>query len=148
MRRRRFFLILLVLASFGCQRHASTAEGHTEVLLTGAFEHAAKPAKGEAEIVRQGDRFELRLRRVQVASERPVHVYLVGTERAATTRSVVEAELKYDMEELKPGVAEQVIALPSEPDSKLRSVVLWDPEFSVNLAFAPLRPLGANAAAR
>jgi hypothetical protein len=136
-------VILVAAAGLAChrQRAESDAASTAEVLLTGAFEHAAKPAEGEAEIVRRGDDYELRLRRVRVASDRPVRVYLVGAERASTTRSVVEAELKYDMEDLKPGLAEQVIALPSEPDSALRSVVLWDPAFSVNLAFAALRRL-------
>ena len=143
--RGRFFrpvvsVILSAAASLGCQRQRTESNPQSaEVLLAGAFERAAKPAEGEAEIVRQDDRFELRLHRVRVASTRPVRVYLVGAERASTTRSVVEAELKYDMEELKPALAEQVIALPSEPDPALRSVVLWDSAFSVNLSFAALR---------
>jgi hypothetical protein len=117
------------------------------VLLAGGFEPAAKRAEGEAEIVRQGDSFELRLHHVRVASERPVRVYLVGAERASTTRSVGETELKYDMDQLHPNLAEQVIALPSEPDPALRSVVLWDPMFAVNLGFAALRRPSAGATA-
>ncbi len=150
MRSAALALCLAVSAALACQRQrtessgTSTAQSNAEVLLEGTFEHAAKPVEGKAEILRQGSRFELRLHGVGVASDRPLRVYLVGTERASTTRSVVVTELKYDMDELQPGVAEQVIALPSEPDPALRSVVLWDPVFAVNVGFAALhrRPAG------
>jgi hypothetical protein len=100
-----FVACLLPATDPACQRLrtesgvASTAEGGSVVLLLGGFE-PAKRAEGEAEIVRRDDRFELRLQLVRVASESPVRVYLVGAARASTTRSVVEAELKYDMEDV------------------------------------------------
>jgi hypothetical protein len=68
-----------------------------------------------------------------------VRVYLVGHERASSTRILDETEMKYDMGELERGVPEQRIELPSEPDPALRSVVLFYPSFGVNLAVAPLR---------
>jgi hypothetical protein len=132
------FACLLGTASLGCHRQKTEPQTET-ILLEGAFEQAAKPVEGQAQIVRRGDGFELRLRRVRVTSSRPVRVYLVGAERASTTRSVISAELKYDMDELHSNQTEQTIALPSEPDPALRSVVLWDPEYSVNLGFAALR---------
>jgi hypothetical protein len=42
------------------------------------------------------------------------------------------------MAALTPAVPEQLIDLPSEPDSALRSVVLWDPRYGANLASANL----------
>jgi len=138
----------LVSAS-ACRRDTSgpVAEDSSAptVVLAGEFERVAKSAQGRAEIVRRGDQFELRLRQVRVDSKRPVRVYLVGVDRAPTTRSVASAELKYDMATLDQTVAEQIIALPSEPDPRIRSVVLWEPTFYVNLAFAPLRPPGGEA---
>jgi len=117
------------------------------VLLQGTFESVAKPARGRAEIVRTGERYELHLYGARVDSQRPVRVYLVGVDRAPTTRSVADAELKYDMAELDQDAAHQIISLPSEPNPAIRSVVLWEPTFYVNLAFAPLDPPGSSAAA-
>ncbi len=114
------------------------------VLLRGAFAGVAKPARGRAEIVRTGERYELHLYGARVESKRPVRVYLVGVEQAPTTRSVIDAELKYDMAELDQDVDHQVIALPSEPNRRIRTVVMWEPTFYVNLAFAPLAPPGAS----
>ncbi len=133
-------------AAAGCRRESPPpAEQQVSgpvVLLRGVFVSVAKTAQGHAEIVRDGERFELRLRGVTIESKRPVRVYLVGAERASTTRSVFEARLQYDMAELEVGADPQIIALPSEPDPSLRSVVLWEPTFYVNLAYAPLTPPG------
>lgn len=123
----------------GPGRSTAVAQG---VYLAGDFQGTMKPARGRAEIVRRGPAFELKLRGVHVASNRPLRVYLVGDDRASTTRRIVESTLKYDMAELAPAAAEQVIVLPGEPDPSLRSVVLWDPLFAVNLAFAALHPVG------
>jgi len=111
-----------------------------QILLEGTFERVAKAAGGSARIVRRGDNYELRLNNVTVAQEGAVRVYLVGHERASSTRILGETEMKYDMAELDRSVSEQRIELPSEPDRALRSVVLWYPPFGVNLAVAPLRP--------
>jgi hypothetical protein len=116
------------------------------VLLQGTFESVAKPAQGRAEIVRTGERYELHLHGARVESQRPVRVYLVGVARAPTTRSVIDAELKYDMAELDQGATHQVIALPSAPDPAIRTVVMWEPTFYVNLAFASLAPPAPSAA--
>lgn len=108
------------------------------VLLAGEFAAAARGGRGRAEIVRQGNDYALRLVGVRIEAGGPVRVYLVGAERASTTRSVVEAEQKYDLAALDPRLDEQLIPLPSAPDPALRSVVLWEPRYGVNLAYAAL----------
>ncbi len=152
MRRVRLGQVGLVLAfgiagSPACQRDravraepeasATSAEART-VLLAGQFANGAKPASGNAQLVRRGDRYELVLQKVRVDSRRAVRVYLVGVERASTTRSVIETEQKYDLAELDQTTDEQVVPLPSEPAPELRSVVLWEPGYGVNLGYAPL----------
>jgi hypothetical protein len=111
-----------------------------QTMLTGSFERVSRAASGTANIVRHGNDYELRLNGVSVATEGVVHVYLVGHDDASSTRIVTETEMKYDMAELLRGVPEQRIALPSEPSPLLRSVVLFNPAFGVNLAVARLRP--------
>jgi|GEM_PF-5466953 hypothetical protein len=152
MRRARLYPIGLVLAfglagSPACQRDraapaepeaSATSAEATTVLLAGRFANGAKPASGEAQIVRRGDRYELVLRKVRVDSRRTVRVYLVGVERASTTRSVIETEQKYDMAELDQTTDQQIVPLPSEPAPELRSVVLWEPTYGVNLGYAAL----------
>jgi hypothetical protein len=110
------------------------------VLLAGDFERVSRATKGHAEILRRGEKFELVLTNVTVATDSLVRVYLVGHDRASSTFLVDETELKYDMATLEQGAARQVIELPSEPDARLRSVVLYIPAFGINLGFAPLRP--------
>jgi len=111
----------------------------SESFLTGDFVRVVKAVTGKAEIRHEGDEYWLVLRDVTLDAEGQIHVYLVGHEAARTTRAVTEAELKYDMGPLERGAAEQRIALPSRPDESLRSVVLFEVEFGVNLAVAPLR---------
>lgn len=111
-----------------------------ETTLEGRFERVARAVTGTASIVRRGADFELVLREVTVSQQGTVRVYLVGHDWASTTRILDETEMKYDMAELERGALEQRIALPSEPDPRLRSVVLFYPEFGVNIAVAPLRP--------
>lgn len=119
---------------------AAAAASWEETTLLGKFERVARAVTGTASIVRRGADFELVLQGVTVAQEGAVRVYLVGHDRASSTRILDETEMKYDMAELERGAQEQRIALPSEPDPQLRSVVLFYPEFGVNLAVAPLRP--------
>ena len=68
-----------------------------------------------------------------------MHVYFVGVPAAKTTREVVQTDTKYDFGLLLTDAPQQVIDLPSEPAPELRSVVLWNPAYGVNLAFAALR---------
>lgn len=113
-----------------------------EVMLAGDFERVSRATTGRAEIVRRGMAYELVLTGVNVATDSTARVYLVGHDRASSTFLVDSAEVKYDMAALERGRERQVIALPSEPDPKLRSVVLYNPEFGINLGFAPLRGRG------
>jgi hypothetical protein len=122
-----------------------------EVILAGNFERVSRATTGRAEIVRRGPEYELVLTAVTVASDAKARVYLVSHDRASSTFLVDSAELKYDMAELERGKERQIIALPSEPDPRLRSVVLYNPDFGINLGFAPLRaayfdmaPLGGS----
>lgn len=144
------FLFLLACQSQGaCQKHPTTANRGSaakatdpnapQVLLAGDFERVSRATQGHAEIVKRGNQFELVLSNVTVQSDSMVRVYLVGHDRASTTFLVDATELKYDMASLEPGAARQVIELPSEPDPRLRSVVLYSPAFGINLGFAPLR---------
>ena len=148
-------MILIGSAAGGCRNRQTVPQSRSNiskadpssaapradgVLLEGTFERVARPVTGRASIVRHGASYELVLNGVTVAQEGAVRIYLVGHERPSTTRIVDETEMKYDMEELERGGAEQRIALPSEPDPALRSVVLFYPTFGVNLAYAPLRP--------
>jgi hypothetical protein len=110
-----------------------------QVLLAGEFERVSRQTTGHAEIVRRGEQYELVLTNVTVKNDSMVRVYLVGHDRASSTFLVDSTELKYDMAELERGVPRQVIELPSEPDARLRSVVLYNPMFGINLGFAPLR---------
>lgn len=146
--------VLLTFASTGCRSRKSPARSipsttlsapasavtpEEQILLSGSFERVSRAVTGRASIVRRGQDFELKLEGVTVAQTGEVHVFLVGHERAATTRIVDDTEMKYDMAKLELGVPEQRIALPSEPDPALRSVVLFYPTFGVNLAVAPLQ---------
>jgi hypothetical protein len=135
-----------VVTAVGCRRETTTETGPASnnderVVLSGTFQAVTRPASGTAEIVRKGEAFELKLTGVSVKNRGPVHVYLVGLPAAPTTAAVDEIEMKYDMAELDPNQVEQRIELPSEPDSALRSVVLWDPKYSANLASAQLTPV-------
>ncbi|MBN2195330.1 MAG: DM13 domain-containing protein [Polyangiaceae bacterium] len=125
----------------GCQRPSSSNQDaeSARLRLTGEFKGIAKRASGTAEIVQHADGFHLRLRSVRVDSQQMVRVYLVGAPQANTTRSVIETEMKYDMAALDQSTAEQIVELPSEPDPALRTVVLWEPAYKINLAYAPLR---------
>lgn len=133
----------LAVAAPSASTHRQAPQAVEEVRLRGAFERVSKAVTGKAEIVQRGNQFFLRLSNVQVASKGPVRVYLVGHDRAASTYLVESTELKYDMAELEVDAQVQLIELPSEPDPRLRSVVLYHPTFGVNLGFAPLRAVFA-----
>ncbi len=117
----------------------SVAAPTSEVWLRGDFVRVVKGVTGTAEIRHEADQYWLVLRDVTTDAEGQIHVYLVGHDAARTTRAVTEADLKYDMAPLERGVLEQRILLPSRPDDSLRSVVLFEVEFGVNLAVAALR---------
>jgi hypothetical protein len=114
--------------------------GVEQILLTGSFERVSRAVTGTASIVRRGTDYFLLLSAVTVAQAGQIRVYLVGDDGARSTRIFDETALKYDMAPLEQGVPEQRIALPSQPDASLRSVVLFYPAFGVNLAVAPLHP--------
>jgi hypothetical protein len=126
----------------GCRKSdggaASQAADAEQVVLAGHFQAVAKPASGSVQIIRRGTSYELVLNRVSLKTPHPAHVYLVGSPSARTTHDVDAAEMKYDLGVLQNDQAEQRIALPSEPDPALRSVVLWDPRYAANLASAAL----------
>ena len=122
-------------------RFALPAEREAWVPLRGDFETLVKPVTGRADIVLRDGKYLLYLTGVSVDAKPPLRVYLVGQQNARTTRSVNESEQRYDMAELDNGAPEQIIALPSRPDPALRSVVIWQAAFAVNLAVAPLRPV-------
>jgi len=119
---------------------ASVAEP-AKVLLAGTFEAVAKPASGSAELIVIGDNYQLRLRGVTVDDRGPVHVYFVGVPAAETTLEVVQTDAKYDFGPLQPDAPQQVIDLPSKPATELRSVVLWNHLYGVNLAAAALKEI-------
>jgi hypothetical protein len=135
---------LAALLLLGCrnqpseQHSSSQAKPSQRVLLRGTFQAVTKPAQGTAEIIKRGEDYELQLSGVSVKSSGEVHVYLVGLPSAPSTAAVDAVDMKYDMASLTQGAAEQHIALPSEPDVALRSVVLWDPKYGANLASATL----------
>ncbi len=108
--------------------------------LTGEFRRIVKPVRGRADVVYRDGKYQLCLTGVKVEADGPLRVYLVGEDDASTTRLVTESKLVYDMAPLENGATDQVIDLPSRPDDRLRSVVLWQQAFAINLAVAPLRP--------
>ena len=144
--------LLASLLPLGCQHtsHSDTAPttqptspvqtAREVVLLRGEFVNVSRPVTGSVELVRKGEAYRLELRGVSVTFDGAVHVYLVGLEEAMTTRAVSSTDLKYDMGTLQQGQNQQSIDLPSEPDPRLRSVVLWSPAYGVNLASARLLP--------
>ncbi len=113
--------------------------------LSGEFERVAKTSTGRADIIRRDGKYLLYLTGVRVQADGPLRVYLVGHDAARTTRAVHEASLVYDMAELDNGATQQVIELPSRPDESLKSVVIWQRSFRVNLAVAPLTPVDTSA---
>lgn len=152
MRSTLLHCLLLCLTLLGvapaCQRASEPAPESTtenaasepEVLLRGNFTRVAKRATGSAELVRRGEQYQLRLRGASVDNLGEVHVYFVGLPDARSTAALTEAETKYDFGPLKQNAAEQLIDLPSEPAPELRSVVLYEPRYRINLAAAALRP--------
>jgi hypothetical protein len=109
-----------------------------EVLLAGDFKRVAKKTSGRAQIVRRGERYQLRLQGVSVDNLGEVQVYLVGLPEVKSTAALTAAETKYDFGPLEQGAKEQLIGLPSKPAPELRSVVLYEPRYRVNLAAASL----------
>lgn len=139
--------VLLALAP-ACKRESAGSEadsGRTpaeaeEVLLSGSFKRVAKKVEGRVELVRKGDRYALRLLGTKVDTLGEVHVYFVGLPDARSTLELAGTDMQYDFGPLEQGAAEQIIALPSEPAPELRTVVLFEPRYRVNLAAAPLEP--------
>ena len=109
-----------------------------EVLLSGTFKRVAKKVEGRVELVRRGDSYALRLLNTKVDNLGEVHVYFVGLPDAKTTLEMAATETQYDFGPLKQGAPEQIIGLPSEPAPELRTVVLFEPRYRVNLASAVL----------
>lgn len=138
-------LVALVLACPGCKQASdaapadATASGdQTEVLLSGSFKRVAKKVEGRVELVRRGKNYALRLLQTKVDNLGEVHVYFVGLPDARSTLEMAATETQYDFGPLEQGAPEQLIALPSEPAPELRTVVLFEPRYRVNLAAAPL----------
>lgn len=136
----------LGVISAGCNRDSeqaapaasSAAADGTSVLLTGTFQRVAKAASGRAEIIRRGNEYSLRLSHASVDSSSEVHVYLVGLPDVASTAELIATDTVYDFGPLEQGANEQLIELPSEPAPELKTVVLFEPRYHVNLARAPL----------
>lgn len=142
-----FAVVLAAMALVGCQREDSNAAAQVsssramvEVVLAGDFVRVAKAVEGRAEIVRRGQSYQLRLRNVRVDHLAEVHVYLVGLPDVRSTIELMATETKYDFGPLEQGAEQQVIDLPSEPAPELRSVVLYEPRYRINLAAASLTP--------
>ena len=127
----------------GCKKKSSDSaaseEPVEEVLLEGRFRKVTKEATGIVQIRRRAGDYELVLRGVTVHAKPPIHVYVVGLPEARSTAAVDGTDSKYDMGSLEEGTTEQIIAIP-KPLDELRSVVLWNPAFGVNLASASLEP--------
>lgn len=107
-------------------------------MLSGSFKRVAKKVEGRVELVRKGDRYALRLLGTKVDNLGEVHVYFVGLPDARSTLELAGTEMQYDFGPLEQGAPEQIIALPSEPAPELRTVVLFEPRYRVNLASAAL----------
>jgi hypothetical protein len=138
--------MLASVLSSGCGRcsdpgQSSSVAEPAKVLLAGPFDEVAKPARGSAELIATGTHYQLRLRAVTVDDRGPVHVYFVGVPAARTTLEVVQTDTKYDFGPLRTDTAQQIIDLPSEPAPELRSVVLWNRLYGVNLAVAALQEI-------
>ena len=114
--------------------------GQPEVLLSGSFKRVTKPAAGRAEIVRQGQKYWIKLSDTSVDNLGEVHVYLVGLPDVRSTVELRAAQTLYDFGPLEQGAKEQMIPLPSAPAPELRSVVLYELRYAVNLASAALEP--------
>ena len=112
----------------------------SEVLLSGSFKRVAKKVEGRVELVRKGDRYALRLSNTKVDAPGEVRVYFVGLPDAKTTLELAGTDVQYDFGPLEQGAPEQIIGLPSEPAPELRTVVLFEPDYRVNLASAALEP--------
>lgn len=131
----------------GCRQDSDSANPAAEnsaptsqVLLRGDFARVAKNVSGSAEIVRSGDRYQLRLHHTKVDTLGEVHIYLVGLPEVPSTAALTATDVKYDFGPLEQGAPQQLIELPSEPAPELRSVVLYEPRYRINLAAAALRP--------
>jgi len=141
-------LVLAVLGPYpGCKRDSADSKsesatpapaGSGEVLLSGTFKRVAKKVEGRVELVRRGDSYALRLLNTKVDNLGEVHVYFVGLPDAKTTIEMAATETQYDFGPLEQGAPEQLIGLPSEPAPELRTVVLYEPRYRVNLASAAL----------
>jgi hypothetical protein len=135
-----------VSGALGCKAESSASSDAPSasqaatplVLLEGTFRRVSKKANGKAQIIRRGERYQIRLLGVSVDTLGETHVYLVGLPDARSTAEVIQATNKYDFGPLRQGAFQQLIDLPSKPALELRTVVLYEPRFHVNLAAAPL----------
>lgn len=125
-------------------RESAASPDSADVLLSGRFERVAKKVEGRVELVRKGDRYALRLLGTSVDHPGEVHVYFVGLPSARSTLEMARTEMQYDFGKLEQGAPEQIIGLPSEPAPELRTVVLFEPRYRVNLAAAALEPVSAK----
>ena len=122
---------------------APHASDPTEVLLSGSFKRVAKNVEGRVELVKRGNNYALRLLKTKVDNLGEVHVYFVGLPDVRSTLEMAATETQYDFGPLEQGANEQIIGLPSEPAPELRSVVLFEPRYRVNLAAAPLEAVSS-----
>src|SRR5688572_4373489 len=118
--------------------------GQVEVLLRGSFKRVTKQAAGRAEIVRRGQKYWIKLSDTTVDNPGEVHVYLVGLPDVRSTVELRAAQTLYDFGPLEQGAKEQIIPLPSAPAPELRSVVLYELRYAVNLASAALEPMSTR----
>jgi len=154
----RFVLLALVGLAPCCKRDGTDTKAEPaetraapdpgEVVLSGSFKRVAKKVEGRVELVRKGERYALRLLGTKVDVLGEVHVYFVGLPDAKSTLELAGTEMQYDFGPLEQGAPEQIIALPSEPAPELRSVVLFEPRYRVNLAAAALEPASAPGSER
>ena len=142
--RARLAILMIVAAALGCDQGgertgAAATSADDEILLEGRLRRVAKNADGIVQIRRRDGDYQLVLRGVQIQATPLVRVYILGLDEARSTAAVDGTDSKYDMGPLKFDTPEQVISIP-KPLDELRSVVLWNPAFGINLASASLEP--------
>ena len=108
------------------------------VFLKGHFQAAAKAITGDVSIEKIGEHFELVLQNIQSEASGPIRIYLVDVPAPKTTRDIDGTERKFDMGELDLEQNVQKISLPVALPADIHSVVLWQPKYRINLAYATL----------
>ena len=143
----RLLGLLMSVALPACQKESSdpapapaaSTPAETRVLLQGSFERVAKHVTGSVALIEGPRGCQLRLRDVTVDNLGEVQIYFVGLPEAKSTLALTAVETKYDFGPLQQGAHEQLIDLPGKPAPELRSVVLYEPRYRVNLAAAALK---------